>query len=67
MDLKLNLTPRQTSMAVALTASALLLTALYFSPLSWSRVKKFFGFGPETDNVETQTEETNETSEETTD
>lgn len=67
MDLKLNLTSRQTSMAVALTASALSLTALYFSPLSWSRVKKFFGFGPETDDVETQTEENSDTKEETTD
>jgi len=67
MDLKLNLTSRQTSMAVALTASALSLTALYFSPLSWSRVKNFLGFGPETDDIETQTQENSETKEETTD
>jgi len=64
MDFKLNLTPRQTYLAVALTTSALSLTALYFSPLSWSHVKKVLGFNQETDDVETQTEEN---SEETTD
>ncbi len=67
MDLKLNLTSRQTYMTVALTASALSLTALYFSPLSWSRVKKILYLGSKTDDVETQTEENSDTKEESTD